>query len=79
MPRFVVCVPVEGSPSLAPCGDADGVSYQPVVMQLPAPGDITFANSTELFAYGFSAVLSIWLVGLGVGAILSILRSRVGE
>ena len=77
MPRFVVCVPVEGaSASTSPCGDVDGVFYAPVTMQLPAPGDIQFSNSDQLFAYGFTAVVTFWLLGIAVGAILSLLRSR---
>lgn len=74
MPRFVVCVPVEGGPSIAPCEDADGSAFMPVVVQLPAPGQISFANSQTLFSYGFVGVLSIWLVGIAVGQILSLIR-----
>jgi len=77
MPHFVVCVPTEGLPaSVAPCGDVDGVFTSPVVMQLAAPGDIQFGQSDHLFAYGFSAVLIFWALGIGVGAVLSVIRSR---
>lgn len=77
MPRFVVCVPAEGATaSVAPCGDVDGVFYHPVVMEFPAPGSIQFGNAPELFAYGFSAVLTVWLLGVCVGAILSVLADR---
>ena len=74
MPRFVVCVPTEGAPSVPPCADAGGIAYSPVVMEFPAPGSIEFSNSAELFSYGFTAVVTLWLVGLAVGSILSVIR-----
>ena len=75
MPRYVVCVPAEGgSPSVAPCADADGISYVPSVVQLPAPGEVSFGNSNTLFAYGFQWVLVFWGIGICVGAILSVIR-----
>lgn len=75
MPGFVTCVPVNPGPSVAPCPDAaDGSAQTPVVIQLPAPGDVNFANSDVLFAYGFSAVVMVYLFGLAIGAILSIVR-----
>ncbi len=74
MPRFVVCVPANGGPSLAPCGDVDGVAHIPMTVQLPSPGEVNFANSNELFAYGFAAVLGFWAIGVCVGAILSLIR-----
>ena len=74
MPRFVVCVPTSGAPSLAPCADVDGVAHYPVVMSFPAPGEVHFANADTLFAYGFTAVITIWLLGLAVGLILSVVH-----
>ena len=73
MPRFVVCVPVEGAPSVAPCGDAGGLTYAPASMEFPVPGDVHFQNAELLFAYGFGAVLTVWLLGLAVGLILSLI------
>lgn len=74
MPRFVVCVPAQGGASSAPCADVDGVPHQPVVMEFPAPGDVHFSNADQLFAYGLTIVLIFWTVGIGVGAILSLIR-----
>lgn len=74
MPRFVVCVPAEGVPSQAPCEDVGGVAHVPAVVQLPAPGSVEFGNAPQLFAYGFTAVLTFWLVGVAVGQILSVIR-----
>lgn len=77
MPQFVVCVPVSGDTgtvSAPPCGDVDGVHYQPVMMELAAPGAVNFDNSETLFAYGFTAVLTLYVVGWAVGAILSVLK-----
>lgn len=75
MPRFVVCVPAEGAPaSTPPCGDVDGVPHTTAVVELPAPGSIEFSNSDELFAFGFGAVITFWALGLGVGAVLSVIR-----
>lgn len=74
MPGFVVCVPVQGGPSVAPCGDVEGVAHTPIVMQLPAPGSVQFDNAQTLFAFGFSGVLIMWMVGVAVGQILSVIR-----
>jgi len=75
MPQFVVCVPATGASSSAPpCADVGGVHYQPVMMEMAAPGSIQFANSNTLFAYALTAVVTCWLLGLGVGVILSVLR-----
>jgi hypothetical protein len=75
--QFVVCVPVtDGSAttSVAPCVDAGGEHYSPVMMQLPTSGEPDFSNSDQLFAYGLTAVLTFWALGIAVGAILSLLR-----
>lgn len=74
MPQYVVCVPTQGTPSLAPCADAGGVTYSPVMMELPAPGAVSYDQAAEQFAYGFTAVLTIWLVGIAIGSILRLLR-----
>ena len=74
MPRFVVCVPAEGAPSAAPCADVGGVPHQAVVMELAAPGDVQFSNGGQLFAYGFTAMIVFWLIGLSIGAVLSVIR-----
>lgn len=75
MPQFVVCVEAAGATaSVSPCSDADGVFFHPVVMEFPAPGAVHFQNADQLFAYGFTGVLTIWLLGIGVGLILSLIR-----
>jgi hypothetical protein len=77
VPRFVVCVPAQGGPSIAPCGDVDAVAHIPMTIEMAAPGDISFANSNELFAYGFGIVLGFWAIGVAIGAILSLIRRGV--
>lgn len=75
MPGFVVCVPAEGAPSVPPCvDDAQGATFQPVVMQLPAPGSVEFDNADTLFAYGLSTTVAIWAIGVAVGSILSVIK-----
>lgn len=74
MPRFVVCVPTGGAPSVAPCADVGAEAHHPVVMEFPAPGEVHFDNANQLFAYGFSIVIALWLLGVTVGAILSLIR-----
>ena len=44
------------------------------MVEMPAPGEISFANADQLFAYGFTIVLALWAVGVCVGAILSLIR-----
>lgn len=75
MPRYVVCVPAEGgASSVAPCADADGISYVPTVVELPSPGEVSFEHADTLFAYGFELVLMVWLMGLCLGLIFSVIR-----
>lgn len=75
MPGFVVCVPTSGTPSVAPCADdALGGTFHPVVMQLPAPGAINFDNADTLYAYGLTMVVSVWALGVTIGAILSVIK-----
>lgn len=74
MPRFVVCQPVQGETSTAPCQSEGGQSFTPMVVELASPGSVHFANAQQLFAYGFAAVLTCYLVGVAVGAILKQIR-----
>lgn len=39
-------------------------------------GPLTFDNSEQLFAFAFGAVILFWATGLGIGAVLSLLRQR---
>lgn len=74
MPLHLVCAPAgAGNPSVAPCGDVGGVPHVPVMLDLPAPGAVHFENAQLLFAYGFGGVLTIWVVGLVIGAVLSLI------
>jgi len=74
LPLFVTCVATGGSPSVAPCADVGGVAHAPVVLEMAAPGSVSFENANTLFAYGFSNVLILWLVAVSVGMILSLIR-----
>ena len=75
MARFVVCVPIEGgTASVAPCGDADGVYYQPSVLVAPGPGEFDPAALNDLFSYGLSVVVFFWALGVCCGAIFSVIR-----
>lgn len=75
MAQYLVCSPVAGGgASVAPCVDVEGVGYAPAILAQPAPGEVDFALSNELFAYGFSIVLVFWAVGVCVGAILSLIQ-----
>ena len=75
MPGFLVCVPSTAvSASVAPCADAGGSFTVPAVIEFPAPGSVSFANADQLFAYGFSAIIFFWLLGVSLGAILSVIK-----
>lgn len=74
--RYVVCVPAQGVPSAPPCADVDGAAFIPAMVEMPHQGSITFFNSDTLFAYGFTAVITLWLFGMAVGFILSLVRSH---
>jgi hypothetical protein len=75
VPRFVVCIPApDGQPSVPPCGDVDGVAYVAVVQEFAAPGEVHFANSNELFAYAFIAVMTFYVVGVVFGAFFKLIR-----
>lgn len=75
MPLFVVCLPAEGaSAPVAPCGEVGGVFYAPVAVEIPSPGSVHYGNANQLFAYGFSFVITAWLLGIAVGIIMSLVR-----
>lgn len=77
----------DGGAAVAPCGmDANGVSYQPQVIQayvidvanasridaITEPFDYT--QAVGLFGFAFSIVLSAWLAAKFSGTILGLLR-----
>ena len=77
----------DGGAAVAPCGmDANGVSYQPQVVQayvidaanasridaITEPFD--YAQATGLFGFAFSIVLLAWLVSHFSGTILGLIR-----
>lgn len=74
MPQFVVCIEAIGSPSVAPCVDAGGKTFAPVMMEMAAPGAISLDNADLLFAYGFGPVLGMFAIGVAIGSILSLIR-----
>jgi hypothetical protein len=72
---FVVCVPSEtATASQLPCVDVNGVYHVVSVVEYAAPGVVTFANSNQLFEYGFALVVAFWAVGAVTGSILSLIR-----
>lgn len=73
----MVCVPAQvGQPSVAPCADAGGTAYVPTVSEISTPGPVTFAHAHQLFAYGFTVVLTFFLIGKATGEVLSLIRGR---
>lgn len=74
MSLVVTCQPLGTGPSVAPCSDVAGVPHGPVLVEMVTTGTISFSNADQLFAYGLSAVVTVWLVGLVVGLILSLLK-----
>lgn len=75
MPQYVVCIPdANATVSASPCVDVDGVHYVQAVVEYPVAGQVTFENADLLFGYGFVNVLTIWLIGLGAGLIISLVK-----
>lgn len=86
--NIVSCQPrTDGGSAVAPCGvDANGISYQPQVVQayvidaanaskvdaITEPFDYT--QAVGLFGFAFSIVLSAWLAAKFSGTILGLLR-----
>jgi hypothetical protein len=86
--NIVSCQPrTDGGAAVAPCGlDANGVSYQPQVVQayvidaanasridaIAEPFD--YAQATGLFGFAFSIVLLAWLASHFSGTILGLIR-----
>lgn len=75
--RVVVCVPAQtGQPSVAPCADADNTAYVPSVSVISTPGPVTFDHAAELFSFGFTVVLTFFLIGKVTGEVLGLIRGR---
>jgi len=75
--RVVVCVPAQtGEPSVAPCADAGGAAYVPSVVVMSTPGPVTFDHASQLFQFGFTVVLTFFIVGKITGEVLGLIRGR---
>lgn len=70
----VHCAAITGSPSVAPCADAGGVSYAPVMVEYSL-AQYDYAAASEFFAWSLSAVLICWIIGLVTGNVIRVIRS----
>lgn len=70
----VVCVPTTEPASVAPCADAGGSAYAPVMVD-QGIATIDYLNGGQLMAGVITWVLSAFLIGLTVGAIVRVIRS----
>lgn len=65
-------VAVQGQGSVPPCYDVAGVQYEPVIVSAPELVDIS--QSVTVFGWAFGLTLSVWVMALVIGAIVSIIR-----
>lgn len=70
----LACEPASDAIAVAPCGTVEGVGFSPVMVQTGIPG-LDFAGAGELFAYSFSIVMVCFVTGVGIGAIIRVIRS----
>lgn len=74
MPLYVECIPAPDGVAVAPCGTLNGVALAPVVSNVSG-GPLDYSGLTQLFTWGLGFVLTVFVVGLTVGAIMRVIRS----
>lgn len=73
-PYFLQCVPAADGIAVAPCGTVEGVALVPsLVSAVPEPLD--YSQLHDLFIWAAGIPVTTWLVGLGIGSIIRVLRS----
>jgi len=82
----VICQPVTTGATVAPCQTVGGTKYRPVMQSVyvidPANTDffdmafepLDSASVASVFAIAFSFVVLFFLLGRGVGSVLSLIR-----
>lgn len=75
MTLVIECVPALDGVPAAPCGTVGTQALAPVVRQLDPSPTIDPAALGELFAWSFSLVGIVFVVGLTVGTIMRVIRS----
>lgn len=75
MTLVVECVPAMDGVPVEPCGTVGTQALVPVVRHLDAPPDIDLQLLGDLFAWSFSLVCIVFVVGLTVGTIMRVIRS----
>lgn len=83
----VVCLPSQGSASVAPCDGISGGVYAPAVVSGHVLSDTEYAAfvdatqpfdasvAAQYFSYCFGAVVALWLFAFGVGLVMRTVRS----
>lgn len=68
------CAAIAAGPSVAPCVDAGGTSYAPIMVQ---DGLLTSTSGqlSQVFAAGFTVVMICFVVGVVVGSVIRLIRS----
>ena len=74
MPLFVECIPSAGTAPVAPCGTLNGVHYEPV-MRAVEGGTLDYSGLGQLFVWALGFVLIAFAAGVGLGAIMRVIRS----
>lgn len=75
MAYVVQCVVASDGVPVAPCGTIGGVAYAPVVVESPDPAALDFTAGPDLYVWSLTLVITVFVVGLTVGAIMRVIRS----
>lgn len=83
----IVCVPSQGSASVAPCDALSGGVFAPSVVSGHVLSDAEYAVfvdatqpfdgslAAQYFSYSFGSVIALWLLAFGVGLVMRTVRS----
>lgn len=70
----VQCVPAVDGVAVAPCGTLNGVALAPIVVAVDGT-PLDYSGVGPLYVWGLGFVLTVFAVGLTVGAIMRVIRS----
>ena len=71
----IECIPAPDGVPVAPCNTVGEVAMVPVVTALDAPPVLDYSGLGPLFEWAVSFVLIVFAIGVGIGAMVRVIRS----